>query len=269
MPKLPIMKRQVATILLTGILFAAKAQTFEIGLRGGLDSFWLLNSNASPAGNSESKTISVSYNGGLHLAFDITDNIGLETNLMYASLSQSYSGNFNKTGVLPDGGVYMSGQSYTSKTTLTVTQIPIMMCFETNSGSFVELGVDYDMINGANYAGNFSNPSSDPSYSTASYFAKSNVAGVFGFGGKYSLNDYLFMLTDFRVTYGFTDIKGVDGLGQDYSNKAYYANYKPTTAINASINVGIFYLLPITPTYKVGHKCKGAPQVRGGTRHPK
>ncbi len=263
------MKKHIATLSVLAVSFFAQAQSIELGLRGGVDSFWLLNSNTSSAGNTENKTISVSYNGGLHLAFDITDNIGIETNLMYAALSQTYSGSFSNSGVLPDGNLYLKNQSYTSKTALTVTQIPILACIETNSGSFVELGIEYDMINGANYSASYSNPTYNPAYSTSNYFAKSNIAGVFGFGGKYSVTDYVFILTDFRVTYGFTDIKGVDGLGQDYSSSPYYATYKPTTAVNASLNVGVFYLIPANKGYKIGHKCKGAPKVRSGTSHPR
>src|ERR1700722_15188387 len=147
------MKKYITTLSVLAVSFFAQSQSIELGLRGGLDSFWLLNSNTSKAGNTENKTISVSYNGGLHLAFDITDNIGLETNLMYAALSQTYSGSFSNSGVLPDGNLYLKGQTYNSKTALTVTQIPILACIETNSGSFVELGVEYDMVNGANYSG--------------------------------------------------------------------------------------------------------------------
>jgi len=263
------MRKILATISALVTVVTANAQSIELGLRGGVDSFWLLNSNTSAASTKENKTISISYNGGLHLAFDITDNIGIETNVMYAALSQTYSGTFNNSGILPNGDIYLKGESYTSKTALTETQIPLLLCLETNSGSFVELGAEYDMINGATYTGNFSNPSENQGYSTANYFAKSNIAGVFGFGGKYSITDYFFLLTDFRVTYGFTDIRGVDGVGQDYNSSPYYSTPKPTTAFNASFNIGAFFLIPANKGYRVGHKCKGTPQVRSGTSHPR
>jgi hypothetical protein len=254
------MKKHIASLFFSGIFLYSNAQTFELGLRGGADSFWLLNQDKSNAWYTENSTISLSYNGGAHIAFDITDNVGIETNFMYAQLNQTYSGSYNVSGQLPDGSIYLKNQTYNSKITLTEMQIPFMVCLETNSGSFVELGAQYDIINGANYSGSFSNPSSNPNYSVANYFAKSNVSGVFGVGGKYSLNDYLFMFTDFRIAYGFNNIKGVDGSGQ--------ASAGNINTLNASINLGIFYLLAVTPEYKVGHKCKGAPKVRSGTHHP-
>ncbi|MGP8216478.1 MAG: hypothetical protein ACLQQ4_12985 [Bacteroidia bacterium] len=244
------------------------AQTIEMGLRGGIDSFWLLNSNTSNIGNSQSTKLSLSYNGGLHLAYDITDNVGIETNFMYASLNQGYSGSFTNAGILPGGELYQNGQSYSSMINVTAYQIPLLVCLETNSGSFVELGAEYDMIKGASYTSTYSNPSESFNNNVINYFATSNIAGVFGVGGKYSVNDYIFILTDLRVTYGFSDIKGVDGLGQSYSITPYYSSYKPTTAVNASLNIGVFYLLALTPTYQVGHKCKGSPKVRSTRKRP-
>ena len=250
--------KKLFALLLSGLSVSGFSQTLEIGGRGGIDSFWLLNSDKAKPGYSENYTLSMSYNGGLHLAYDITDNIGIETNLMYASLSQSYSGNFSQTGVLTDGNLYLKGETFTSKTTLTATQIPLLACLETNSGSFVELGAEYDMIQSANYTGSFSNPSANSNYSVTNYFSRSNISGVFGVGGKYSINDYVFILTDFRLIYGFTDVKGVDGSGQAYN---------PTNTITGSFNIGIFYLLSLTPDYSVGHKCKGSPKVRSTRKH--
>ncbi len=259
--------KKLFVLLLSGLSVSGCSQTLEIGGRGGVSSFWLINSGTSSAGNSESKTLSLSYNGGLHLAYDITDNVGIETNFLYASLNQSYSGNFTKTGMLPDGNMYASNQTYNSKINLTAYQIPLLLCLETSSGSFVELGAQYDMIQGANYTGNFSNPTYTSSFNAANNFAKSAVSGVFGVGGKYSVTDYIFILTDFRVTYSFTDVQGVDGLGQPYNTTPYYTDIKPTHAFNGSINVGIFYLLTLSHDYKVGHKCHGTPRVRSGRSH--
>lgn len=261
------MKKHFTTILLSVACITTQAQ-IELGARGGASTFWLLNSSTSTAAPSQNLTLSLSYNFGLHLAYDFTDQVGLETNFLYASLSQTYSGSFSKTGLLPDGNPYVNGQSYTSKNLLTAYQIPFLGCFETPSGSFVEVGIEYDMIQSANYSGSFSSPSYNPSFNAANNFAKSNILGVFGFGGKYSLNDYVFLITDFRVTYGFTDLQGVDGVGQAYSS-SYYTSIKPTNTLTGSFNIGIFYLIPVVPTYQVGHKCKGSPKVRSGNRHPK
>jgi len=261
------MKKHIASILSAGLFITLHAQSIEIGARGGVDSFWLLNSAVSNTPKSESKTFSLSYNGGLHLAYDITDQVGIETNFLYASLNQTYSGTFQKGGMLPDGGIYLSGQSYTSKINMTAYQIPLLLCLETATGSFVELGAEYDMIQTANYSGNYSNPGSTNDFNASSAFAKSNVLGVFGVGGKYSINDYIFILTDFRITYGFTDIQGVDGLGQHYNSTPYYTDIKPTNTLTGSFNLGIFCLIPTAPSYKIGHKCHGTPKVRSGNHH--
>ena len=249
-------------IAMVCMAYQLQAQNIEIGGRGDLGTFWLLNS-ATPisSGGSESKTLSLSYGGGLHLAYDFTDHAGIEANVLYGMLSQTYSGNYNNNGMLPDGTIYLNGESYTSKNSLTAIQFPLLLCLETDAGSFVEIGAEYQIIQNTMYTASYNSPSSSRSFNSTEYFAGSNIMGVLGFGGKYSIGNNFFLLTDFRIQYGFTDIKGLDGEGQAYASP-YYSSYSATHALYGSVNLGLFYMIQITQTHKQGHqKCKSPPRV--------
>jgi len=258
------MRKTLALLIMVCTTYCINAQNIELGARGYAATFWLLNSASPVTGTSPTKTFSLSYGGGLHLAYDFTDHAGIEFTPMYGMWSQTYSGNYNTSGFLPDGTVYVNGESYTSKIAFTTYQLPLLICFENDGGSFVEIGAEYDMIQAATYSASYSSPDGNRSFNALPAYSNSNIMAIVGFGGKYSLGNNFFILTDFRIQYGLTDMKGVDGQGQTYDSAPFYSSASPTHTLYGSVNLGLFYMIQITQTHKMGHqKCRGPARARG------
>jgi hypothetical protein len=265
------MKKNLLFIILSSFFFYTSYAQYEFGVEGGVASCWITNKNVSNAGNSQNLGFTLSYNYGIHIAVDFTDNFGVVGNLFWGNYSQKYTGTFQNDGMLANGMIYADRETYTAFTTLKTMDIPLLLRFQTNSGAFVELGAEYGMINGANYSATYSSPDGSFAEDTKSMYASSNISGILGFGSNFRLNDQWFIITDFRIKYGFTDIKGVDGLGQDLNNQylyegpnPYYSSYQPTHTITGSFNIGIYYYLQTNFTHHMGHqRCSGPARARG------
>lgn len=243
-------------VLLVGSLFT-RAQSFEIGARYLATSNWFFNSNVTNSGGSQNVTsenydAAYSYSYGLHLAYNFTDHTGIETDLMFASLSQSYDGAFSEIpGVLTTGFAYYPGGDYKSTTTLSVMQIPVMFRFLSGNGAYVELGPQIELLNNAEYNATYKQgPVSSSSENVKSDYASSYFSGVLGFGNNIRLAPSFFFNIHLRLIYDFTDLKGVDALGQNLKdNRLYesgspyqmYGSYAPTNAISAAFGIGLIY----------------------------
>jgi hypothetical protein len=262
------MKKYLLSVLALGCIYSSQAQ-FEFGAEGGVASSWFTNANVT--GGTQQMGFALSYNYGIHLAVDFTDNFGVVGNLFWGNYSQAYNGKFSNAGIMTNGTAYAANETYKATTTLKTMDIPLLLRFQTNSYAFAELGVQYSIINGASYSAVYSSPDNSMNEDCKSDFAGSNIQGILGFGSNIMLNDSWFIITDFRVAYGFTDIIGVDGLGQNLNSsnsmlyegpKPYYANYQPTHTITGSFSLGIYYYLETNFTHHQGHqRCKGAPRV--------
>jgi hypothetical protein len=258
------MKKYLLFILALSCFYTGQAQ-FEFGAEGGAASCWLTNSNVSNDGGLQKLAPALSYNYGIHLAVDFTDNFGLVGNLLWGNYTQAYNGTFSNAGILTDGKIYSPNQTYKATTTLKTMDIPLLLRFQTNSYAFAELGIQYSMINGATYTAYYWSPDGVMSEDVKNDFAHSNIQGLLGFGSNIMLNDSWFIITDFRVSYGFTDIIGVDGLGQNLNSsnsflyggpKPYYSSYQGTHTITGSFSLGIYYYLETNFMHHKGHRCK-------------
>ena len=267
-----LLQAKLSLILIIGLIASKSFGQFEIGGAGSIASAWLMNKNVSNAGNSEGMALALSYNYGFHLGIDFTDNFGVVGNLLFGSYSQGYTGTFGNAGVTTDNYIYFAQQSYKATTTIKTMDIPVMFRFQGASNSFVELGAQYSIINGATYTANYTNPSDSRSFSTTPYFASSAIFGLLGFGDNFGLTDNLFIVPEFRILYSFTDLKGTDAMGQDLNNSNLYSGgspmypsgYQPTHMLMGTFTLGIFYYIETDFTHHTGHqKCKGPARVRG------
>jgi Outer membrane protein beta-barrel domain len=241
-----------ALILFSIFSLYTSAQSFELGLRGGAGNTWLFNNNVSNAGSEQNYALSFSYNYGLFLGYDINHRYTLELDVLSEIFTQKYSGKFIDTGMLPQGTYYVPGETYKSQTQLNIIAIPLLLHYNTRSGFNIELGPEYQAVNGAIYSSTYSNPLSNASYDVASAFAKSDMLIVLGFGWNLKLarsNFHPFI--NIRFTYGLSDLDGVDAFGQDLANNntgklysgvhPYYPGYQATHSLEGSLNMGLFY----------------------------
>lgn len=296
-------KLLITSIVLCSSLFIVRAQGgagFEVGVRGAAASNWLFNSNVD-AGGTSSYQAAFSYNYGLHIAYNFSEKAAIEVNLLMGNITQGYSGKFGTTEWLeyqPSNPSTFNtlaqpinnGESYTAVNQVNVTAIPVLFRFGSGSGSYVEIGPEYQMVSSANYSATYSNgypaPLQPHNYSNqdvTAAWATYNIQGVLGFGNDFQIGQSGWnIITDIRFYYGFTDLQGNDAHGQYlaqtlpdgsanklYSTSApyggtnapYYPGYKPTHSAGASFNIGIYYFIPIGNTSGHG-KCKHAPSVK-------
>jgi hypothetical protein len=271
------MKKTFLILLASGFGFYASAQSFDIGLKGGIASTWLLNTNVNNAGTDEDIASTITYNIGLHLQYNFTGGCGIELEVISEPFKQDYKGTFaNPPGYINISTTntvipvyYQNKETYTATTQLNEIKIPLLFHYEAPGGLSIEVGPEFASISSATYTANFTGqPSSllyaapsSLSYSTKSDFASSNIAALFGIGWNVKLSGQLYLLTDLRFEYGLTDLIGSDGHGQDlnksfdggtlYQSKQpvsgayYYPSYTATHSLEGSLNVGIFYRIPV------------------------
>jgi len=240
-------------IALTVISFYTQAQSFEVGFRYLGISNWFFNGNVSN-GNSyvvENYQGVYSYAYGLQLAYNFTDHTGIETDIMLAKLSQTYNGSFNTNGVLPEGPQYKEDEEFNSNVAAKITQIPIFFRYLYGNGQYMAIGPEIGIVTDANYSITYTGaPPNSPStanYDVANYFASTYIAGVISFGNNIRLSHQLFFNINLRVSYDFSDLKGVDAVGQNLNGDLYsgsspfYSGYKATHAASASFGLALIY----------------------------
>jgi hypothetical protein len=296
------MKKVILSILAIGAFLPSFGQVgtqsgafgFEIGVRGAVASDWFFNQNVQSEGNEQNYAPLVSYNYGLHVAFNFSEKFALECNALFGTMTQGYSGTFAQGSLPPGfgsspgngnpgggGWPYADKETYTSNNKLNVIEIPILARLGSGNGAYIEIGPEYDIVQGATYTASYSGQSpispASASYSVASAFATSVIQGVLGFGNDFQIGSTgLNIITNLRFSYDFTDLMGADGFGQnmnqtlpDGSSNAlyakstgpYYSGYKATHLASASFSLGLYYYIPITTSRGGRTACKHAPKV--------
>lgn len=263
------MKKTFLTVCIAGCAFFASAQSFDVGLKGGIANTWLMNTNVNNAGTDEDLKSTISGDFGLHLQYNFNSKIGIELEFISEAFKQDYKGVFaNPPGYINiDGGghiYYVNGESYTATTTLKELKIPLLFHYEATSGFCFEVGPELASISNATYTATFTSPPfgmpPSLSYTTKSDWGSSNMALVLGLGWNFHLSGNFYLNADLRFEYGLTDLVGTDGHGQDlnasYNNGSLYASHQPangayyypsytaTHSLEGSLNIGIFYRIP-------------------------
>ncbi len=270
------MKKTLLVLFVAGYSFYASAQTLDLGIRGGISSTWLLNTNVLNAGSDQNLSSTMSSEFGFHSEINFLGGTGIELDVIYGKISQKYNGNFQDDWVLYQNtssnsladatNGYAKGESYTATTQITALKLPLLFHYQAKGGFIFEVGPEYAMLSGATYSATYSGNStathSSVSYGTQSLFASSSINAVLGFGWNIKLipSGKLFLLASLRFEYGLTDIKGTDGLGQDLSSSsqsyqvgstgpttARYSSYAGTHMADGSFSIGVFYRLGLIP----------------------
>ncbi len=265
------MKKTILIALVSGCSLFASAQSLDLGLRGGMASTWLMNSNVFNAGSDQDVAMSWSPSFGFHSEFNFLGGTGIEFEVLYSPYSQKYKGTFQDVGGLYEDEsnlsltslpnvYYQKNESYTATTKLDLIKLPLLFHYEAKGGFSIEVGPEYCSLSSATYSASCSGqPIGQPSsvsYSTTSSFGSSSLNAVLGFGWNVKLvsSGKLYLLTDLRFEYGLSDIKGTDGLGEDLNNTSTnpvyadhsfrgYGSYTQTHMLEGSFSVGLFYRL--------------------------
>ena len=213
--------------------FRCSAQNLTVGIKGSFISTWLFNKYVSdaPAGEQDYfPSFGESY--GLSAAIFFSKKIGIEMNFFYATHSQKYEGS------TPD--IY--NIAYKAETSYNKIDIPILFKLNSGNGAYLEIGPQYSFIANPTYY-YIESDGTGETYDLDSLFAKTAINGLIGVGVDIELFAGLALTTALRFDVSFTDLKGVDALGEYISN---YAKYHPTRSAAAGFLIGV--------TYRIGKK---------------
>lgn len=232
------MKTLLFIIALTcGISTTFSQFAIDVQAKGSANSTWLLNKNISDLDASQD------YAMGWGSTYGIAGNvyagiIGVGIELNYATHNGAYE------GVISAGGVTLD--TYNSSVKLKALQIPLLLKFQSEGGSYIELGPQLTNISSATYnrsgtipvVGTYENDPKDVS----DQYSGTYISGVLGFGAKIPLGETLPLgiLIGVRLQYSFGDIMGVDAYGSSLES---YSTAEPTQAVSGGIIIGAAYTI--------------------------
>ena len=223
--------------LICGISTTFSQFAIDVQAKGSANSTWLLNKNISDLGASQD------YAMGWGSTYGIAGNvyagiIGVGIELNYATHNGAYE------GVISAGGVTLD--TYNSSVKLKALQIPLLLKFQSEGGSYIELGPQLTNISSATYnrsgtipvVGTYENDPKDVS----DQYSGTYISGVLGFGAKIPLGETLPLgiLIGVRLQYSFGDIMGVDAYGSSLES---YSTAEPTQAVSGGIIIGAAYTI--------------------------
>jgi len=232
------------TLLLIIALSCGISSTFsqfaiDVQAKGSANSTWLLNKNISDLGASQD------YAMGWGSTYGIAANvyagiIGIGIELNYAIHNGAYE------GIITDPILNSTVDTYNSNVNLKTLQIPLLLKFQSEGGSYIELGPQLTNISSATYnrsgtipvVGTYENDPKDVS----DQYSGTYISGVLGFRAKIPLGETLPLgiLIGVRLQYSFGDIMGVDAYGSSLES---YSTAEPTQAVSGGIIIGAAYTI--------------------------
>jgi hypothetical protein len=214
-----------------------KVNTFEIQAKGLANSTWLFNKNISDIGDSQNYANGLGFNYGLGFnAYFGKVGVGIE------GLMGNHIGGYAGTLEFKDSsGAVISKTDYKSSVNIKTIQIPLLFKLKSDMLYF-ELGPQYNLISSAVYK--FSGDGMNMDSTVTSNYASSFFSGIMGFGAKIKFGaSPLSLNIGLRLQYSFTDLKGVDALGNDLSNPFYYKEQASTSAATGGLVFALTYQL--------------------------
>ncbi len=220
------MKKMLVSVGILALSFSAKSQvvSFDAGLKGAYNGTAMFNNNVSDLGEIQDYKMATGSNVGVALNANMS-KIGLTIEFLSGQFNAGYQGKIGST-------------AYTSNVNLKTFSVPILLKLGGQTGGYAEIGISTNSIKSAEYSNSLSTATSDVSGKYTNY-----KTAVLGFGSKVSLgkNFPLILNVGVRLQYGISDAAGVDALGVDLTNKAFYPTYQKSNAASAGINVGLTY----------------------------
>ena len=230
--------------LICGISTTFSQFSIDVQAKGSANSTWLLNKNISDLGARQD--YAMAWGSTYGVAGNVYAGIigvGIEFN--YATHNGAYE------GVISAGDVTLD--TYNSSINLKTLQIPLLLKFKSESGSYIEFGPQLTNISSATYnrsgtypvLGTYENEPKDVS----DQYSGSYLSGVLGFGAKIPLGESIpiGILVGIRLQYSFGDLMGVDGegraLGSEDDPSIWYSTHEPTQAVSGGIVIGATYTI--------------------------
>lgn len=214
-----------------------KKNTFELALKGTANSTWLFNTNISNIGDEQNYASAFGFNYGAAFTAYF-GNVGVGIEGLYGNHKGGYAGTY----VLKDStGSTVFTSDYKSNVNLSTLEIPVLFKLKSSGGgAYLEVGPTYNMVLSADYTR--TGTGMDTTMNVSEEYAKSYFGAILGFGLKFKLGDGpVGIITGLRLRYSFTDLEGVDALGQELKNVFLYPTKESTSAASGGIMLGVTY----------------------------
>jgi len=247
------MKKIALFFVLVSISVMSFAQ-LTVGGHFAYNSTWLMNKQVFDEGAEMDVAASFGNYVGLIGGYYFTDNFGVEIDFNSNKIEQKYEGSIK----------YLVGDErndYNSSLVLRTLDVPVLLKF--GKVSYFEFGPVIQLVNKATYTRTFVDESSDGLpigwYNDRLYtfnnltnkgvkadFNGTGFGVAMGFGANFNLmNDQLFLNFGVRFNYILTDLKGVNGLGENI-NSAYVSDIEEThfftNPLYGGLKLGIIYM---------------------------
>ncbi len=222
-------KIKLTFLFLIPCLFIFAQESPYLGAHFAYNSTWLMNKQVFDHGSEMDPVATFGGYFGFIAGYKFNEDVSLELNFNFNNINQKYEG-------------ILSQNRYTAETNIKALDIPLLGKF--GSKTYFEIGPVLQILNSATYSRKFgtegvasykhmlypcTNYDADVLYdpntalgpddryygSEENLFKKTNFALALGFGTAIDiLPEQLVMNFGFRFQYTFTDMRGVNGLGE-------------------------------------------------------
>lgn len=236
----------IATLVIITQL-SLKAQP-EIGLQILPSTTWLINNNASDQGDNLNYRTSFALAAGLNAGYFFNENIGVGAELNIGSFNQKYEGE-------------LFGSHYDAADNLMYISIPVLFKLKSAGGFYFEIGPQFNLLSSAEGSITIEDVPDSLNISDVDIekgFNQSLIGGVFGFGGRFRLNDNLSINTGLRFFGGLADATeefrnqtefNEAAAHEEIGTTVFYAHteqdgdfrYEKTMALSGSLVIGVIY----------------------------
>ncbi len=248
------MKKILLVISLAASGLVVNAQSFNIGLGGGIYSTWLTNKNVSDAGDELDFAVTFGGQIGLNTSYYFKDNLGLSLALLYTGHNQKYTGEYVQSGV---------DFSYTAKTKMRYLDIPLLLRMGGGGkGAYFEFGPQFTVLMSAkdDYTASVGGvETSLNDVDVKSTMKGGGVAAILGFGVDIDASEVITVTSGLRLGYCFSDVtkeytmdqlNDLDVVAFPTANANAYDNsgnskYKATNRAFGGLFLGVSYKIPM------------------------
>jgi opacity protein-like surface antigen len=220
------MKKALLTVVVILAALSVQAQSFRIGVSGGVYSTWLMNKNVFD--QDDRLDIASSFGGrfGIDAIYAFNDKAGLSVGFNFISgHNQKYTGEDKN-------------YDYDYKTKLRYLDVPILFRLTSSGGTYFEIGPQIGLLMSAeeDYENSISPSSNYSGQNVKDGFNSTNIAALIGFGVDIDVTENLYITTGIRLGYGFTDVTKEFSIDDDLDVELPNENADYLTTISAHID---------------------------------
>jgi hypothetical protein len=225
------MKKALLTVVVILAALSVQAQSFRVGLSGGVNSTWLMNKNVFDY--DDGLDVAATFGGrvGIDAIYSFSEKAGVGIGFNFiSSNSQKYTGD-------DKGNDYRLDGDLTAK--LNYFDIPITLRLTSSGGTYFEIGPQFGFLTKAeeSYENNGNSALDFKDVDIKNSFESTNIALIIGFGVDIDVAENLYITTGLRLGYGFTDVtkeyeSELDFLADNPESLTNGADYLTTSAAN-------------------------------------